>query len=181
MKPLPLWPSSLEEMGWNLWMMTQTSQHTNNCKWWFGSVHNMNWSWTTIDPLRSTYVSGYGMLTTPLRTYFTCFYSVRATKSDHNNPVFKNLADEVYSRQKLSGELYNGFEEKEILTNELLSSLQILHPPPNSAQDSGDNYVCRGPNTTMLKLFRRTSTTNGRHAHTNFLCVQNYDKKICLD
>ena len=72
------------------------------------------------------------MLTTPLRTYFTCFYSVRATKSDHDNPVFKNLADEVYSRQKLSGELYNGFKEKEILTNELLSSPQILHPPPNS-------------------------------------------------
>ena len=104
--------------------------------------------WTTIDPLRSTYVSGYGMLTTPLRTYFTCFYSVRATKSDHDNPVFKNLADEVYSRKKLSGELYNGFKEKENLTNELLSSPQILHPPPNSAQDSGDNYVCRGHQTS---------------------------------
>ena len=55
-----------------------------------------------------------------LRTYFGCFHSDRATISDHDNPVFKNLADEVYSRQKLSGEHYNGFEEQEILTNELL-------------------------------------------------------------
>ena len=72
------------------------------------------------------------MVTTPLCTYF----SDRATISGHDNPVFNNLADvEVYSRQMLSGEHYNGFEEqleekhltikiqnhnlKKVITNEL--------------------------------------------------------------
>ena len=45
-------------------------------------------------------------------------------------------------------------KNKKVITKELFSSPQILHNAPNSAQDSGNNYLCQGhqtvgPNTTI--------------------------------
>ena len=76
------------------------------------------------------------------------------------------MSKEVYSRQMLSGEHYNGFEEQESHNPmNSFSSPQILHHAPNSTQDSSDSYVCRGikrrtEHVVMLKPFTQMDFIN---------------------
>ena len=80
--------------------------------------------------------------------------------------IIPQMSKEVYSRQMLSGEHYNCYEEQESRNKwTVFWSSQMLHHAPNSTHDSSDNYVWRGikrrtEHVVMLKLFTQMDFIN---------------------